>query len=61
MNDQLIVTKLRPMSEVPTGEWILVYDGEKFFQTRIRPSTIILNKFNKSFEGWIPMPTYKPE
>lgn len=61
MNNQLIVSKLRPMREAPMNTWILIYDGERFFQTKMRAGTKLLKNFSEEFEGWIPIPQYKPE
>lgn len=55
--DTLTVTKLRPMSEAPIGEPILMktklMDG--FYATVISDDDDLYG-----CDGWIPMPTYNP-
>lgn len=69
--DQLIVTKLRPISEAPkTGQNILL-KHKMFFGlyeacfVSGKWSHTIPTKCNllddNSFDGWIPIPVYKPE
>lgn len=67
MNDQLIVTKLRPMSEAPNLSYVLAYAGseEEFVEVWTGLNGDIINfevDYPKSeYLGWIPMPIYKPE
>ena len=69
MNDQLIVTKLRPMSEDPgRDEDVLLYlKNRKEFvigwredRGRYYVSDEVYLTVDK-LEGWIPIPIYKPE
>lgn len=62
--DQLSVTRLRPMSDAPVNTWILIYDGERFFQTKIRANTKLVKlerNESQEYAGWIPLPKYEPE
>lgn len=66
-DDQIIVSKLRPMSEAPSDQFILAklkkldvlqsgtLSGETFWRSTYSYC------MRDDLEGWIPMPIYKPE
>lgn len=56
--DTLTVTKLRPMSDIPIGEIVLMKIKlmDSFYATVISEDDYL-----DGCEGWLPMPTYKPE
>ena len=65
--DQLTVTKLRPMSEMPEEQKCLVVfndDDDRFWEAERFGEFVYLGDdgFNLyQFKGLIPMPIYKPE
>ena len=69
MTDQLIVTKLRPMSECEEGCLVLDRSSMNFEVCKeinesgeIRTSESDIYFSSKEFYlGWIPMPSYQPE
>ena len=65
--DTLTVTRLRPMSEAPHGEYILVaYENENdLFMVFYDGREFLINKHHPisagGLCGFIPMPRYEPE
>jgi len=68
--DKIIVTELRPMSDVPEGKFVLcLIERSKRFESLIKvPGHAMMNDEDDflSYEfldilGWMPMPIYQPE
>ena len=57
--DQLTVTKLRPMSDANNGDIVLAYD--KYDRCFTKIIICKMHGWDQMFEGWIPLPQYKPE
>lgn len=63
-NGQIIVDELRPMSEAPQREWIMVYINKKIFPAYIKEDYMFCNSMiykPTQAKGWLPMPIYRPK
>ena len=65
-NGQIIVDELRPMSDVPDGEWVIYFHKNlQSFEAKslgievITASDIVLDF--SDFIGWLPIPIYRPK
>ena len=59
--DELTVTKLRQIGDIPYGKQVLLYNHEKFTISTIYPETNLFSEWLVGAKGWLAMPQYKPE
>ena len=65
--NEIIVTELRPMSELPTdgSSFLMLLDGNYFIEMFYNLDKDEFDSYSKYNEvdciGWLPMPQYRPE